>query len=380
MKSILVVAPQPFFQERGTPIAIKALVCALEELNYKITLYTLLEGEDIPLPSNVTVKRASYPKFFLNLRPGFSLKKVIVDFYLVSEVLKELQLKSYDIVLAVEESAIFLSLLSQIGDKLIVDMDSDIVDQLANRSVVFRTLRPICEYLYKLPFKNSRAVIAVTKDLAARAVRLGANQAYVLEDFSPPYSNELDPQLLELKGDSKVIFYCGNFERYQGLELLFDSLVILKKNLPNFKLFLVGGHEKLISENRKVCQAKNLLDHVYFFGPQPQDKLGLFFNICDCVVSPRLFGTNTPMKIYSYMASGKPIVATKIRSHTQVLSMDCAFLSELTPEDLSRSILLALQSPERQAKAERAKKLWSEHFTQEEFKRKVKAIFKELAS
>ena len=38
-----------------------------------------------------------------------------------------------------------------------------------------------------------------------------------------------------------------------------------------------------------------------------------------CSVSPRSRGTNTPLKIYQYLRSGKPIVATRLLTHTQVL-------------------------------------------------------------
>ena len=47
---------------------------------------------------------------------------------------------------------------------------------------------------------------------------------------------------------------------------------------------------------------------------------------CDILVSPRIRGTNTPLKIYSYLRSGKPIVATDLLTHTQVLSPDVARL------------------------------------------------------
>ena len=44
------------------------------------------------------------------------------------------------------------------------------------------------------------------------------------------------------------------------------------------------------------------------------------------LVSPRIRGTNTPLKIYSYLRSGKPIVATDLLTHTQVLSPEVARL------------------------------------------------------
>jgi glycosyltransferase involved in cell wall biosynthesis len=60
------------------------------------------------------------------------------------------------------------------------------------------------------------------------------------------------------------------------------------------------------------------------------------------LVSPRISGTNTPLKIYSYLQSGKPIVATNIYSHTQVLNSDVAMLADPCPESFAQGILSVL--------------------------------------
>ena len=57
-----------------------------------------------------------------------------------------------------------------------------------------------------------------------------------------------------------------------------------------------------------------------FTGQQPAREIPAFVQACDILVSPRIRGTNTPLKIYSYLRSGKPIVATDLLTHTQVLS------------------------------------------------------------
>jgi len=65
----------------------------------------------------------------------------------------------------------------------------------------------------------------------------------------------------------------------------------------------------------------------------------------DVLVSPRSRGTNTPLKIYQYLRSGKAIVATRLLTHTQVLSDETAILTEASPEGFARGILDALGDP-----------------------------------
>ena len=63
------------------------------------------------------------------------------------------------------------------------------------------------------------------------------------------------------------------------------------------------------------------------------------------LVSPRSKGTNTPLKIYQYLRSGKPIVATRLLTHTQVLSDDTAILTGASSAEFAEGILRALENP-----------------------------------
>jgi glycosyltransferase involved in cell wall biosynthesis len=67
--------------------------------------------------------------------------------------------------------------------------------------------------------------------------------------------------------------------------------------------------------------------------------------LSDVVVSPRNQGVNTPFKIYTYLASGRPIVATRIPTHTQLLDDSLAFLVEPTADGIAEGIRRALAEP-----------------------------------
>ena len=63
----------------------------------------------------------------------------------------------------------------------------------------------------------------------------------------------------------------------------------------------------------------------------PPTRFPHFLDAADVLVSPRSRGTNTPLKIYQYLRSGRPIVATRLLTHTQVLSDEIAILTAPTP-------------------------------------------------
>ena len=91
-----------------------------------------------------------------------------------------------------------------------------------------------------------------------------------------------------------------------------------------------------------------------FTGQQPAREIPGFVQACDVLVSPRIRGTNTPLKIYSYLRSGKPIVATDLLTHTQVLTPEIALLVAPEPEPFAAAMLALHRQPRARERCRRA--------------------------
>ncbi len=378
----LILAPQPFYQNRGTPIAIKLLCESLEDTNINIDLLCLLEGEDIPLPKNVKVLRTNYPKFFLNLKPGFSWKKIFINLYLINSAAELINTNKYDVIIAVEEAAIFANFFLGKNVPLVVDMDSDIVEQLLQR---FKFLLPFKRLLYSIygsSFSNSLCTIAVSRELSFKAVQLGALQCYLLEDcgFDVKDNPCTETDSTHYFEGKKVILYTGNLERYQGIDLLLEGFkILIQKGFSDICLVIIGGTPNSISYYRKKSKQLKIDHAVFFLGQKKPEDLPPFFSLADVLVSPRLFGSNTPMKIYTYMAAGKPIVATAIKSHTQVLDEDSAYLVNLDPNSISQGLMDALlKGEESEKKGQNARLRFLSNYSREQFTQRVRTIFNEI--
>ncbi|HLE44795.1 MAG TPA: glycosyltransferase, partial [Methylomirabilota bacterium] len=124
-----------------------------------------------------------------------------------------------------------------------------------------------------------------------------------------------------------------------------------------------------------------LLDAVVFTGQRPLSEMPAYFALADILVSPRVAGTNTPLKIYSYLASGRPIVATRILAHTQVLTDEVAVLAEPTAEGLADAIrrLLASDGPGA-ALAKQARAFAEARFSHAAYREKVERAYARLAT
>ena len=139
---------------------------------------------------------------------------------------------------------------------------------------------------------------------------------------------------LGLDATTPVALYTGTFEHYQGLDLLYAAMGRVVARRPDARLVLVGGDATQIAQARRQIAALGLAAHVVLTGQRPAEEIPAYLDAATVLVSPRSTGTNTPLKIYQYLRSGRAIIATNLRTHTQVLEGDFAFLAAPTPRGL----------------------------------------------
>jgi glycosyltransferase involved in cell wall biosynthesis len=217
-------------------------------------------------------------------------------------------------------------------------------------------------------------------ELAKRALKYRRDGVFVLKDISLVDSakdrvfNLRDIGLSE-DDDPKVVMYIGNLENYQGIDLLLESFVKVTRVDDRVRLIVVGGAEQDVDRYRAKAMSLSIGSRCHFLGPRPVGDLGAYMRLADVLVSPRVRGTNTPMKIYSYLDSGVPVVVTNLRTHTQVVTNELAFIADATPEDFSAKILEAISDPDSaHAKSRAARAYVRREHSHEAFQSKVQEL------
>jgi glycosyltransferase involved in cell wall biosynthesis len=184
------------------------------------------------------------------------------------------------------------------------------------------------------------------------------------------------PRTRGLEIDSLRVMYVGNLEAYQGIDLLLQSfqLVMKKTTLP--ELIIIGGHPADILKYQKETHQLGISPKVHFWGPRPLEALGQYLAAADILVSPRIKGKNTPMKLYSYLDSGRPVVATDLPTHTQILDSDVAILAEPIPEAFAGGMLRLIDDKDLRLKlGAAAKQLVRERYTYTVFRTNLNALY-----
>lgn len=371
---VLLLAPQPLYQLRGTPIAVKRLAEAFSRRGWLVDILTFHEGSAVEIP-NVRIFRIPRIPWTRGVRPGFSLKKLVCDLGLFASAARRLRRDSYDFIHAGEESA-FIALLFRwaAGYPYIYDMDSCLSEQMSGSHPSLKPFIPIIQWLEGIVIRNAFAVLAVCDALAEYARAQGARHVMVLPDAplcAPPSGGTAAGK--ESGGADRATFmYIGNLEQYQGMDLLLESFSRFARTNRSSSLEIIGGVPSHIAHYAAVCRTKNLSDRVRFRGEQPPERLGEFMAEADVLVSPRCQGVNTPMKIYSYLQAGKPILATDIPSHSQVLSGDFSFLAPPEPDAFARAMARLASDPAlRKELGERALRVARTRYAPESFDRSV---------
>ncbi len=344
---VLLLAPHPFFQERGTPIAVDLLLRALSARGDRVDVLTWHLGANRAYPG-VTIHRIPRIPFITRARPGFSFAKLVCDAAMTVQAFVLACRTRYDLVHAVEESAFMALLIRGLRrTPYVFDMDSSMPLQIVESHPGARWLLPLLAGLEALAIRRAAAVVAVCDSLADRARAAGARRVVVLRDVSL-LADGLDPASAPPAfSQSGVVFlYVGNLERYQGIDLLLDSFALARGTRQDLFLAIAGGAPADIAAYTARAGALGVAGSVLFLGPRPVSELASLFAAAQVLVSPRITGTNTPMKIYSYLASGKPVLATDLPTHTQALAPDTALLAPPEPAAFAAAMLRLADDPE----------------------------------
>jgi glycosyltransferase involved in cell wall biosynthesis len=382
---ILFLAPQPFFEVRGTPLAVLHLTRALAALGHRIDLLTFPQGEAAPSPGVRHLRSLRLPVG--RVRAGPSLAKLLLDAPFLAEAVARMSLTRYDVVHAVEEAAHLIAPFARLlRVPLVVDVDSSIADQLRYSGFARRGPLPwLAGALEGYALRHAVAAVTVCGSLT-QGVRRRAPGLPVFQVEDPPLVDhrqlasepDVDGLRRELGlGPGRVVLYSGNFEPYQGVELLLAAT----PEVPTAQFVLMGGRPAEIEGLKRRADALGTAARVFFSGTRPPAELARFLALADVLASPRVKGENTPFKIYTYLASGRPIVATRIPTHTQLLDDSLAFLVEPDSAAFAAGLRQALErGDEARTRAGRGLALVEREYSVARYREKVASAYAEVAS
>ncbi len=352
---ILMIAPEPFLEPRGTPISVFQRLRALAALGHEIELLTYPLGSAVSIPG-VTVHRVPRIPGIRSVPVGPSWPKLWFDTLMVFKAIGMLIRARYDVIHSHEEAAFFAMILAGIFRiRHIYDMHSSLPRQLAN----FRFANSwipirLFETLERMVLKSCDVVITIGQDLEGyvRSIHPAA-QVITIENIALriPEQKQLESEIAQIRSNLGIngqlpIVYTGTFEPYQGLDLLIRSAGRIRDQLENAVFILVGGNPEQVKRWESVICEQGVQDCFVLTGSVPVTQVWAYLELAEILVSPRIGGTSVPLKIYNYLEAGKPILATNLSAHRMVLNDKLAMLVEPTEHGIAEGLARLIADPE----------------------------------
>jgi len=376
------LTPQPYFRARGTPFSVLHRVRALCEMGYQVDMVTYPFGEDATF-DGLNIFRSGNWGLIKDVKIGPSIQKIFLDISLFLTTRKLLKKNKYDVIHSHEEAAFFAMGLAKKYNMLhVYDMHSSLPQQLANfNSFNLGFFKNIFEYLENKVLTSCDATITICPELAELVEGFNLDTPHELIEntaddskvFSNSSTNIREKHKLQ---DKKTILYTGTFEAYQGIDILFHAFKDTLSKNPEAYLIMVGGREEQIEKYKQLAESLGVENSVLFTGTVHPSEIPSYIEAADMIASPRCTGTNTPLKIYGYLRTGKPIIATDMLTHTQVLNNEVALLVPPNESGISQGMNQLIANPALGvSKVAAAKKLAEEKYSDEIYMHKVKKLY-----
>ncbi|MCX7818672.1 MAG: glycosyltransferase family 4 protein [Kiritimatiellae bacterium] len=355
---LLFLAPQPFLRERGTPLRARNILAALTGAGHQVEMLCYPFGEDVTM-SGLQLRRSARVPGISDVGIGPSAAKILLDVPFALRALRMCLRSNVDAIQAVEEAGLFAWVPARLRHRpFVYQMDSWISEQLVFSG--FATRGPalaLARWLERAAMRSAALVITVGPDHAAEVRRIAPHaQVLVLPDapaadhFVPDEAGAARWRKRLGLGEARCVVYTGNFEPYQGVDLLVRAAGRMTSAQNGVRVVLVGGRPDQIREMEALAKASGAGDVCVFAGTQPPAEMTAFLSLADVLVSPRCRGRNPPMKIYTYLQAGRPIVATRVPTHTQVLDDEISLLADPDPAALATALDAALADADRSAR------------------------------
>ncbi len=352
-KRVLFIASQPFFQWRGSPIRLGFDLMSLSQLGYDVEFLTLPIGERREI-EGVKIVRAPNPFRAKKISIGPSPLKLFFDFLLFWMALGRVIRRRYAVVHGVEDCGIVALVCARIGRaRMVFERHSDPASYKKKKGFGNFVMKAYAA-VERFVMRHADAVIGTGPGLVENAgkVRRDGRACLIpdipssLAEADPAETAEIRSRIVRDAGDV-IIGYVGSFAVYQGIDLLFKAIPLVVKEVPRARFAIIGGSLSEIADCRARLAADGCPDAAAFLGFIHPDKLPSYLASFDILLSPRISGMNTPLKLLDYLKAKVPIVATDCEANRLILDKTTAELTPLTPDGFAAGIVRLCKDPAR---------------------------------
>ena len=322
---ILMLAPTPYFSDRGCHVRIYEEARALILRGHEVRIVTYHLGRDM---AGIPTRRIPLVPWYRKLAAGPSWHKPYLDILLFFTAAAEVRRFRPDLLYAhLHEGAflgIFLKMLFRIP--LLFDCQGSLTTEIVDHNFVRPGSLPYRLFRLIEGFVNSRADLILTSSgPAARDLRecwaVPEDRVRALmdgvdtEEFRP-FEREEVKRELNLPAGVPVAVFLGVLNRYQGIDILLEVVKIIRdRGVPLHFLIMGFPHD----EYQRRAVAEGLSERITFTGRIDYRDAARLLSAGDVALSPKVSLSEANGKLFNYMACGIPVLAFDTPVNREIL-------------------------------------------------------------
>ena len=347
------IAPTPFFADRGAHTQIYEEIVALEKLGHNVLLCTYGLGRDV---SGVQIKRCWVPKYYKKLSAGPSYTKVLLLPVLAFLVLRTVQREHPQIIHAhLHEGAVIAKFchLFYPHIPIVADIQGSLVGECVQHGFVKRGSIP-CRALGLLEKKILSWFPVITQSTTmlenfTSLLNADKNVFNVLDGvdvdrFKPQVTNLELLEELEMNEQTPRVFFMGLLEEYQGVDLMLQSFQIVASQVEIVEFVIVGYPN--ITKYRQIAKDLGIEGRCHFLGRINYFDIPQYLSLATLAVAPKISLTEGDGKLYNYMAMAIPTIAFDRPVSREILGDTGIYADLKSVADLAKKIQYALENPD----------------------------------
>jgi len=335
---ILMIAPTPFFSDRGCHIRVLNSYLRLTREKNKLVLITYPLGRNI---QGVNTKRIPNLPGYKKTSPGFSFYRPFLDFFLLIKCFGEIKKGKYDLIYAhLHEGALIGIILKKFFKKRVIfDAQGSLVGELAAQGTIKKNgfwERPIFK-IEKYITQNVDEIITSTAGLKKFMMTKIKPRAdiKVIKDLPDQslFNKNVKPVKLKLPKDKKIVVYLGGLQKYKGIDYLIKAVPLVSDNFH----FLIMGYP--VEYAKSLAKKLGVEKRITFTGKIPYEKAPSYLKLGDIAISPKtLESGEANAKLYNYLAMGLRVVCFDIPENREILGDNGVYAKDKDYRDLAEKI------------------------------------------
>jgi glycosyltransferase involved in cell wall biosynthesis len=344
------IAPTPFFADRGCHVRIYEQTRALQALGSQIEICTYHLGSNRP---GLTIHRTLSIPWYNKLSAGPSWHKLYIDLLLLFKTLSVARQIRPDVIHGhLHEGAAIGWLVGRLLDLPVVgDFQGSLSGEMQahefikNGGWLYRFVAHNEGWIDRMP----QVAVASCSDVAAEMEeRFGVRDVILALDGVDTTVFRPDMEAGDLRSlipqGCRPVVYLGHLDTYQGVDHLLEAIPLVLKRVPQ-AYFLVMGYPNE-DRYRQKAQALGVAANVHIPGRIDYEQAPRYLALGEVAVGPKLSETESNGKLYNYMASALPTVAFDTAPSREILGDLGIYAPRGDVKALATAIADLLEDPE----------------------------------